>query len=87
MSHTGPFDGELQYRQTTGQKQQSGGCNLGAVANATLEEPSPPTQLQHRMDSVLTTDKENPMGEWSDYFEDFPEENPANWVNGKFNPR
>ncbi|MGL4888205.1 MAG: hypothetical protein ACRC4V_18030 [Aeromonas veronii] len=27
------------------------------------------------------------MGEWSDYFEDFPEENPANWVNGKFNPR
>lgn len=34
MSHTGPFDGELQYRQTTGQKQQSGSCNLGAVANA-----------------------------------------------------
>lgn len=26
------------------------------------------------------------MGEWSDYFEDFPEENPANWVNGQFNP-
>ncbi len=26
------------------------------------------------------------MGEWSEYFEDFPEENPANWVNGKFNP-
>ncbi len=24
------------------------------------------------------------MGEWSDYFEDFPEENPANWV--KENP-
>jgi hypothetical protein len=24
------------------------------------------------------------MGEWSDYFEDFPEENPANWVNGRF---
>jgi len=21
------------------------------------------------------------MGEWSEYFEDFPEENPANWVN------
>lgn len=40
MSHTEPFDGELQYRQTTGQKQQSGGCNLGAVANATLSEPS-----------------------------------------------
>ena len=27
------------------------------------------------------------MGEWSDYFEDFPEENPANWVNGAFNPQ
>ena len=26
------------------------------------------------------------MGEWSEYFEDFPEENPANWVNGNFNP-
>ena len=26
------------------------------------------------------------MGEWSDYFEDFPEENPANWVNGVFDP-
>ncbi|MDP3837673.1 MAG: hypothetical protein Q8Q54_01995 [Methylococcales bacterium] len=21
------------------------------------------------------------MGEWSDYFEDFPEENPANYIN------
>lgn len=27
------------------------------------------------------------MGEWSEYFEDFPEENPANWINGQFNPR
>ena len=26
------------------------------------------------------------MGEWSEYFEDFPEEEPANWVNGIFNP-
>lgn len=25
------------------------------------------------------------MGEWSDYFEDFPEENPANLYGGKFN--
>ena len=24
------------------------------------------------------------MGEWSDFFEDFPEENPANWVNGVY---
>ncbi|ESQ15264.1 MAG: hypothetical protein N838_33000 [Thiohalocapsa sp. PB-PSB1] len=24
------------------------------------------------------------MGEWSEYFSDFPEENPANWVNGRF---
>lgn len=24
------------------------------------------------------------MGDWSDYFDDFPEENPANWVNGQF---
>lgn len=27
------------------------------------------------------------MGEWSEYFEDFPEENPANYVNGQFNPQ
>lgn len=27
------------------------------------------------------------MGEWSEYFEDFPEENPANYVEGKFDPR
>lgn len=27
------------------------------------------------------------MGEWSDYFEDFPEENPANWVGGQFDPK
>lgn len=26
------------------------------------------------------------MGDWSDYFEDFPEENPANLVNGRFDP-
>lgn len=26
------------------------------------------------------------MGEWSEYFEDFPEENPANWINGVFDP-
>lgn len=24
------------------------------------------------------------MGDWSDYFEDFPEENPANWVHGRY---
>ncbi|MFB3238735.1 hypothetical protein Q7C15_08055 [Aeromonas salmonicida] len=27
------------------------------------------------------------MGEWSEYFEDFPEENSANYVNGRFNPQ
>ncbi|OLF59863.1 hypothetical protein BTN33_08765 [Aeromonas veronii] len=27
------------------------------------------------------------MGEWSEYFEDFPEENPANYVNGRFYPQ
>lgn len=27
------------------------------------------------------------MGGWSEYYEDFPEENPANWVNGEFNPQ
>jgi hypothetical protein len=27
------------------------------------------------------------MGEWSDYFEDFPEENPGNYVNGVFAPQ
>lgn len=26
------------------------------------------------------------MGDWSEYFEDFPEENPANYVGGEFNP-
>ena len=27
------------------------------------------------------------MGEWSDYFEDFPEENTANYVGERFDPR
>ena len=27
------------------------------------------------------------MGEWFDYFQDFPEENPANWINGRFDPQ
>ncbi len=27
------------------------------------------------------------MGEWSEYFEDFPEENPANCVDGRFDPK
>ncbi|THC43222.1 hypothetical protein [Massilia sp. Mn16-1_5] len=27
------------------------------------------------------------MGEWSEYFEDFPEEDPANYLGGKFDPR
>ena len=26
------------------------------------------------------------MGEWSYYFEDFPEENPANYVGDRFDP-
>lgn len=26
------------------------------------------------------------MGEWSEYFERFPEEDPANWINGRFDP-
>jgi hypothetical protein len=26
------------------------------------------------------------MGEWSDYFEDFPEENPANYLGSRFDP-
>lgn len=26
------------------------------------------------------------MGEWSDYFEDFPEENQGNYLNGRFDP-
>jgi hypothetical protein len=26
------------------------------------------------------------VGEWSEYFEDFPEENPSNYVDGKFDP-
>lgn len=26
------------------------------------------------------------MGEWSDYFEDFPEEDQANYINGQFSP-
>lgn len=27
------------------------------------------------------------MGEWSELFEDFPEENPANYVGGIFDPK
>lgn len=27
------------------------------------------------------------MGEWSEYFEDFPEENPANYVGNCFDPK
>jgi len=27
------------------------------------------------------------MGEWSEYYEDFPEENPANWVGDTFYPQ
>jgi len=26
------------------------------------------------------------MGAWSDFFELFPEENPANWIDGRFDP-
>lgn len=26
------------------------------------------------------------MGEWLDYFEDFPEENQANYIAGRFDP-
>ena len=26
------------------------------------------------------------MGDWSDYFEDFPEENHSNYVGGRFDP-
>jgi hypothetical protein len=26
------------------------------------------------------------MGDWSEYFEDYPEENPANWVGGRYDP-
>lgn len=26
------------------------------------------------------------MGEWSEYFEDFPEENPANYVGHRYDP-
>lgn len=27
------------------------------------------------------------MSDWSNYFEHFPEKNPANWVDGKYDPR
>ena len=27
------------------------------------------------------------MGEWSEYFEDFPDENPANYVGNRFDPQ
>ncbi len=26
------------------------------------------------------------MGDWSEYFEDYPEENPANYVGNRFDP-
>jgi len=31
--------------------------------------------------------EEKHMGEWSEYFEDFPEENPANYVGNRFDPK
>jgi hypothetical protein len=27
------------------------------------------------------------MGEWSEFFENFPENNPGNYVNGNFDPK
>ena len=27
------------------------------------------------------------MGEWSEYFEDYPDENPANYVGNRFDPK
>jgi hypothetical protein len=30
---------------------------------------------------------EGAMGDWSDYFEDFPDEDPANYVDGRFDPQ
>ncbi|MDS7929250.1 hypothetical protein RMB13_07130 [Acinetobacter sp. V102_4] len=33
-----------------------------------------------------TTRENNVMGEWSDYFEDYPEEDMGNYVNGRFDP-
>jgi len=35
--------------QITEQKQLSGGCNLGAVANPTLRDPSPTTTVSERL--------------------------------------
>lgn len=26
------------------------------------------------------------MGDWSDYFEDYPEENPGNYIDGRYDP-
>jgi hypothetical protein len=40
---------------------------------------------RHSFNAIATREKS--MREWSEYFENFPEENPANWVNGQFNPR
>jgi len=45
----------------TGQKQQSGGWNPGAVANAMHGVPSPTATAS--LDSMPATDKENLMGE------------------------
>lgn len=36
---------------------------------------------------MIADTEEQTMGEWSEYFEDFPEENPANWIDGRFDPK
>jgi len=33
-----------------------------------------------------TINESSIMGEWSDYFEDFPEEDLGNYINGQFSP-
>jgi hypothetical protein len=39
-----------------------------------------------KLQIALPRKAENDVGDWSDYFEDFPEEDPANYVNGRFDP-
>jgi hypothetical protein len=47
----------------------------------------PVDQVEHENTDLNQHKQGGKMGEWSDYFEDFPDENPANYVGERFDPQ
>jgi hypothetical protein len=47
----------------------------------------PVDQVEHENADLNQHQQGEKMGEWSDYFEDFPDENPANYVGERFDPQ